>query len=173
MKAQSLNRCTSREVPSSVPNAAAITMCTLLVVWFSRSARSLRCCAGDARPTGHISISLSASHLCVISLSTCLHRCVYSSVDACWPENQEGQWPKSQSMSVSESRRPCPSSNTVRKKERILPYSAFESPQALNRVDGATPHPLGPTAVLAKVAALLSPRFTCSCHPQTPADTPG
>ena len=69
MEARSLNHCTSREVPSSVPNAAAITTCTLPIVWFSRAARSLGCCAGDARPTGHISVSVSASHLCVISLS--------------------------------------------------------------------------------------------------------
>lgn len=47
-------------------------------------------------------------------------------------------------MSESEGRRPCLSSNTVRQKERILPYSAFESTQALSRVDGATPQPLAP-----------------------------
>ena len=69
MEGRSLNRCTPREVPSSVPNAAAKTTCTLLIVWFSRAARSLGCCAGDARPTGRISVSVSASHLCVISLS--------------------------------------------------------------------------------------------------------
>ena len=69
VEAWSLNRCTSREVPSSVPNAAAITTCTLLIVWFSRAARSLGSCAGDARPTGRISVSVSASHQCVISLS--------------------------------------------------------------------------------------------------------
>ena len=172
MEAWSLNRCTSREVPSSVPNAAAITTCTLLIVWFSRAARSLGSCAGDARPTGRISVSVSASHLCVISLSAYVYEDVSIAVDACWPENQEGQWPKSQSMSESEGRRPCPSSNTVRQKGRILPYSAFESTQALSRVDGATPQPLAPAAVLAKVSASLSPRFTCLCHPQIPTTLP-
>lgn len=101
-------------------------------------------CWGHQANRTYLCLCVCLTSVCNLSLSLCLRRCVYSSVDACWPENQEGQWPKSQSMSESEGRRPCPSSNTVRQKERILPYSAFESTQALSRVDGATPQPLAP-----------------------------
>ena len=123
-------------------------------------------CWGRQANRTYLCLCVCITSVCNLSLSICLQRCVYSSVDACWRENQEGRWPKSQSGSESEGRRPCPSSNTVRQKERIRPYLAFESTQALHRVDGAAPQPLAPTTVLAKMSALLSPRFTCSCHPQ-------
>ena len=55
------------------------------------------------------------------------------------PENQESQWCKFQTESKSKGRRPIAQLKDSLA-ERILPYSAFCSIQAVNGLDEAYPH---------------------------------